>query len=128
MATRRPTFNDDLVVREGGVSSRQQAFHINSAFIQEANTGGGPFKLEVLAVWNSAWGAPEGISTGVATGRTASAKMHGCQAYHGMRRYPVWSPHIGLGQDVQALRVLYGLAKSLFWEGKEAANFEGLQM
>ena len=56
-----PAFNDDLVVREGGVSSRQQAFHINSEFIKEANTGGGPFKLEVLAVWNSAWGASEGI-------------------------------------------------------------------
>lgn len=56
-----PAFNDDLVVTEGGVSSKQTTFHINSEFIEEANTGGGPFKLEVLAVWNSAWGAPEGI-------------------------------------------------------------------
>ena len=56
-----PAFNDDLVVREGGVSSRQQTYDITSEFIQEANTGGSPFKMEILAVWNSAWGAPEGI-------------------------------------------------------------------
>ena len=55
-----PVFHADPLVNEDGVSSTPRTFHINSEFIQEANTKGS-FKLEVLLVWNIAWGAPEGI-------------------------------------------------------------------
>ena len=103
-----PAFNDDLVVREGGVSSRQQTYHITSEFIQEANTGGSaPLRWKS---WQSGTVPGEhqrALSTGVTDGRTTSGKMHGCQAYHGMRRYSAWSAHISPGQDCQAPRVLW---------------------
>ena len=56
-----PRFAADLCVSQIGVSSVKTSFAITSTFIQDANFSG-PFDVEVVAVWNSDWGIPEGIA------------------------------------------------------------------
>lgn len=55
-----PSFGTDLAVTEAGITAAGFSFNVTEQFIQEANFSG-PFTLEVLAVWNKEWGAPEGI-------------------------------------------------------------------
>jgi len=58
-----PNFGADLCVTETGVSCTpgQSSFNTTPGFIEEA-TAAGPFKLEILAVWHTAWGAPDNIN------------------------------------------------------------------
>jgi len=58
-----PHFGADLCITESGVSCNpgQSSFITTPDFIQEAAVSG-PFKLVILAVWHTVWGAPDNIS------------------------------------------------------------------